>query len=86
MTDEKTEKTIRRLAKGARSEAIFAIFLAGFIVGPIALLRIASARRLINKTGVGKDLLDHLKTSQIIAIVATALWVIGLPLKFMGAF
>ena len=86
MTNGDTEKKIRKLAKGARSEAIFALFLAGIIVGPIAMLRIASARKMIKEKGVGENLLDHLKTSQTIAIVATALWAVGLVLKFGGAF
>ena len=81
----KIEERIRKVATEARSEAVVAIFFFGVVVGPIALLRIAAARKRIRETGAGENLLDHLKTSQTIAIVAILVWAVGILLKLAGA-
>ncbi len=80
---DKVEAKIRKQAKNARSEAIFSLFLAGFIVGPVALFRVSSARAMIQETGLCKDVEDHLSTTQTIAWTAIVLWIGLLTYKFV---
>ena len=88
MTDQnvvETEERIRKLAAEARRLAIIGIFFLGIVLGPFVLLRIAAARKRIKRTGVGGDLLPHLRTSQQIAIAAIVVWIVGPALKLAGA-
>jgi len=79
------EERIRKLAAEARRLAIIGVFFFGIVLGPFVLLRIAAARKRIERTGVGADLLPHLRTSQQIAIAAIVVWVVGPALKLAGA-
>jgi hypothetical protein len=80
----KAEERVRTLATEARRIAIIGIFFFGVIVGPIALWRVAVARKRIRQTGAGESFLPHLKTSQQIAIAAIIVWAVGPVLKLSG--
>ncbi len=79
------EERLRKLAMEARRLAIIGIFFFGIVLGPFVLFRIAAARKRIKRTGVGADLLPHLRTSQQIAIAAILVWIAGPALKLAGA-
>ncbi len=70
------EKEIAKLTKNAVSEALFSVFIAGLIVGPIALARIRRAKRLIEQTGLSKDKLGDLAQARVIAWIGIVIWVV----------
>lgn len=73
------QATIERKSQGALMYAIFSITgVAALICSPLAIVYANQALKLIDEYNVGEQHRNKAKTARTIAIVATALWGIGL--------
>ena len=75
--DDGAKVKAQEIAGKARSEAVLGVFIAGFLLGPVALWRVSKARKLLADADDSfHDLRRHLRHTSLIAVVALALWVL----------
>jgi hypothetical protein len=67
---DSTIRAIRRKALASRGEAWFSFFVAGILVAPVVLWRIGNAKRIIERTGRGKEFMNSISVSEAIALTA----------------
>jgi hypothetical protein len=79
-----TEEQIRKQARNARSEAIFSLFLAGFVVAPVALFRVYRVRTMVAETQLGADLLRHVRATAQVAWIAIGFWTFAAFIRLSG--
>lgn len=75
---------IKSQATASLIVGIIGFFCFGIILGPFAIYRGWKAKSLIQQYNVGQEHATKAQIGFILGIIVTALWFIGLPLRFIA--